>query len=66
MKVFLITRHATGWCQDDAMVVVAEDELHAERKARLSSDDFRKCHDISIEEIDLTEERCVLTSNTGA
>lgn len=66
MKVFLVERHATGWCEDYAMVIVAEDELHAERKARLSSRHFKNCQNISVEEIDLTEEQCVLTANTGA
>ena len=31
-----------SWGDDYAMVVVAEDELHAERKARWSSDNFKK------------------------
>ena len=66
MKVFLVKRSNADWCEDYAMVVVAEDELHAERKARLSSDDFKKCKHISIEEIDLSEERCVLKANVGA
>ena len=29
MKLFLITRPA-DWCEDDAIVVVAEDKLHAD------------------------------------
>ena len=48
------------------MVIIAEDELHAERKARLSSDDFKKCKEITIDEIDMNEEQCVLKANTGA
>ena len=66
MKVFLVERKATGWIQDYAMVIIAEDERHAERKARLSSDDFKKCQEITITEIDMSEEQCVLTANTGA
>ena len=31
-----------SWGDDYAMVVVAEDELHAERKARWSSYNFKK------------------------
>ena len=31
-----------SWGDDYTMVVVAEDELHAERKARWSSDNFKK------------------------
>ena len=39
---------------------------YAERKARVSSDDFKKCQEITITEIDMNEEQCVLTANTGA
>lgn len=35
-------------------------------KARVSSDDFKKCKEITITEIDMNEEQCVLTANTGA
>ena len=38
----------------------------AERKARVSSDDFKKCQEITVTEIDMNEEQCVLTANTGA
>ena len=37
-----MVRLARDWCQDYAMVIIAEDERHAERKARVSSDDFKK------------------------
>ena len=66
MKVYLVERPARDWCQDYAMVIIAEDERHAERKARVSSDDFRKCQEITITEIDMNEEQCVLRANTGA
>lgn len=66
MKIYLVERPATEYCQDYAMVVIAEDELHAERKARISSDDFRKCKKITVTEININEEQCVLTANTGA
>ena len=66
MKVYLVERPAHEWCQDYAMVIIAEDELHAERKARLSSDDFKKCQEITITEIDMNEEQCVLIVDTGA
>ena len=66
MKVYLVERPATNWCQDYAMVIIAEDEQHAERKARVSSDDFKKCQEITITEIDMNEEQCVLIANTGA
>ena len=67
MKVFLVQRtDRVDWCQDYAMVVVAEDERHAERRARISSDDFKACQNIDITEIDITEEQCVLIANSGA
>ena len=65
MKVYLIERSA-DWCEDDAIVVVAEDKLHAERRARLSSDYFRKEKNLKIKEIKLNEEQVVLKSNFGA
>lgn len=66
MKAFLVERPATEWCQDYAMVVVAEDELRAERKARLSSDNFRTCKDVTVEEIEMDKESVILIANTGA
>ena len=68
MKVFLVRRSGASWCEDDAMVIIAEDELHAERKARWSSNSFTNEYRdrISIEEISLDEESCVLKSNVGA
>lgn len=67
MKVFLVKRtDEVNWCQDYAMVIVAEDELHAERKARLSSNDFKTCQKINVTEIDINKEQCVLVANTGA
>jgi hypothetical protein len=67
MKVFLVERtYGVNWCQDYAMVVVAEDEHHAERMARNSSVDFRGCQDIAVTEIDINEEQCVLVANSGA
>lgn len=64
MKVYLITRNAT-WCEDCAMVVIAEDRLHAERRARWSSDDFKKEKNLKIKEINLGIEQEVLTCNVG-
>ena len=51
MKAYLVERPAIDWCQDYAMVIIAEDKRHAERKARVSSDDFRKCQEITVTEI---------------
>ena len=53
MKAYLVERPARDWCQDYAMVISAQDERHAERKARVSSDDFNKCQEITITEIDM-------------
>lgn len=69
MKVFLVERTCgVNWCQDYAMVVIAEDERHAERRARISSENFKneKIENIEITEFDTNEEQCVLIANTGA
>lgn len=67
MKVFLVQRtDRVNWCEDYAMVVIAEDERHAERRARVSSDDFKNSKNIEVTEIDTNEEQCVLIANTGA
>lgn len=68
MNVYLITRNKDNisWCEDDGLVVVAKDELHAERLARIKSDDFAKSHNIEIKQINLDTEQLVLVSNTGA
>ena len=66
MKAYLVKKPAYNWCEDYAMVIIAEDELHAERKARVSSDDFKKCQEITVTKIDMNKEQCVLKANTGA
>lgn len=66
MKIYLAKRPAKDWCQDYAMVIIAEDEQHAERKARVSSNDFKKCKEITITEINMNKEQCILIANTGA
>lgn len=68
MKVYLINKKdRISWCTDYAMVVVAEDEKHAERCARCNSDDFKKAK-LEVIEIDTSncEERVILKANTGA
>lgn len=65
MKVYLITRKA-DWYEDNAMVVIAEDKLHAERRARWSSDHFKNEKNLKIKEIKLDKEQVVLKSNMGA
>lgn len=64
MKLWLITRPAT-WCEDYRMVVIAEDKLHAERRARWSSEDFKTEQNLKIKEIKMNEEQCVLVANMG-
>lgn len=66
MKAYLVTIPAKEWCQDYAMVIIAEDELHAERKAKANSDDFKNYINITVTEINMNEEQCVLIANTGA
>ena len=68
MNVYLITRNKDdiSWNEDDGLVIVAKDELHAERLARIKSDDFAKSHYIEIKQINLDTEHVVLVSNTGA
>ena len=66
MNVYLVKIKPTEWCQDYAMVVIAEDEKHAERKARWSSDDFRKATDVVVQKINLDQEQVVLIAITGA
>jgi Mrp family chromosome partitioning ATPase len=66
MKVFLVKRtDRVGYVEDFAMVVVAEDELTAERRARWSSNDFKKAK-LSVLPVDLNTEAMILKANTGA
>ena len=66
MKVFRVDKKdKISWCMDYSMIVIAEDELHAERCARLNSDDFKKAK-LKVTEINLDTEQCVLVANIGA
>ena len=66
MKVFRVNKKdKISWCMDYSIIVIAEDELHAERCARLNSDDFKKAK-LEVTEINLDTEQCVLVANTGA
>ena len=66
MKVFRVDKKdKISWCMDYSMVIIAEDELHAERCARLNSDDFKKAK-LKVTEINLDTEQCVLVANMGA
>ena len=67
MNVYLVSRtDKISWCEDIEMVVIAENNLHAERRARWSSRDFKKAKNLSIKKIDISKEQAVLTSNVGA
>ncbi|MFG6322619.1 MAG: hypothetical protein K1W41_14410 [Lachnospiraceae bacterium] len=64
LKVFIVSRRA-DWYEDDAIAVLAIDELHAERCARCNSDDFRK-GEVIVTEIKADKEKVILISNVGA
>ena len=68
MKVYLVNnKNKLNWCMDFAMVVVAEDEIHAEECARCNSYDFKNAK-LEVIEIDTSDcnERVILKANTGA
>jgi len=54
-----------SWGDDYAMVIVAEDELHAERKARWSSYNFKQAKKINISQVNLDTEATILKANIG-
>lgn len=66
MRLFLVNHSSATWCEDYSMAILAEDEKHAERRARLSSRDYKDAQDLIIKEIDLNKEQCVLIANRGA
>lgn len=67
MNVYKVSRRPqdVDYMEDYAMVVTAEDERHAERRARWSSYDFRKAKNLKIEKIDLNQEQVVLTASVS-
>lgn len=53
--MFIVERiEGITWCMDYKAVVISEDELHAERYARLNIDDFRKAK-LKVTEVNLDE-----------
>jgi len=68
MNVYLVELPVGEYTYGDdyAMVVIAEDELHAERKARWSSYNFEEAKNINISQISLDTEAVVLKANVGA
>lgn len=67
MNVYLVELPVGEYTYGDdyAMVVIAEDERHAERKARWSSYDFKKAKKINISQVNLNKETVVLKANVG-
>lgn len=67
MNVYLVELPVGDYTYGDdyAMVIVAEDELHAERKARMSSYNFEQAKKIDISQVNLDKEAVVLTANVG-
>jgi len=66
MKCYLVSRtDKVSWVEDYAMVVIAKDELHAERKSRWESEYFRKAK-LKVKEINMNTEKVILIANTGA
>lgn len=66
MNCYLVERiENIRWVEDYAMVVIAEDEIHAERKARIESEDFKKAK-LKVTKIDMDKEDVILIANKGA
>lgn len=67
MNVYLVELSVDDYTYGDdyAMVIIAEDELHAERKARWSSYNFEQAKKISISQVNLDKEAVVLIANVG-
>ena len=68
MNVYLVELPVGDYTYGDdyAMVVIAEDERHAERKARWSSYNFEQAKKINISQVNLDEEAVILTANVGS
>ena len=67
MNVYLVELPVGEYTYGDdyAMVIVAEDERHAERKARWSSGSFKKAKKINISQVNLDAEATILKANVG-
>lgn len=67
MKVFVINRQDRySYCDNYKAVVAAEDELHAERLARVKIDGFKKAK-LKVTDIDLEAgEQILSVENVGA
>lgn len=67
MNVYLVKLPVGEYTYGDdyAMVIVAKDELHAERKARWSSYNFEQAKKINVSRISLDTEAVILKANVG-
>lgn len=67
MNVYRVSRRPkdVDYFEDYAIVVIAEDRRHAERRARWSSSDFRKAKNLEITKIDLSHEQVILTASVS-
>jgi len=66
MNCFKVERtDRVSYVEDYAMVVIAEDERHAEKCARLKSSDFRKAK-LKVTKIDIDMEQVILVANSGS
>ena len=65
MKLFLIKKKKPKYGEDCEAIVVAIDELHAERRARWEIEDFtkEKADNLTTREIKMNEEKLVLVVN---
>lgn len=67
MNIYLVERtEKITWVEDYAMVVIAEDKKHAERRARWESSDFKRAKNLLVKKVDADKEQSVLIANTGA
>lgn len=66
MNVYVIDRmDKYSYCDDYKAVVVAEDEFHAEKLARLKCLDWKKAK-LKVTKVDLTQEAILAKENVGA
>lgn len=63
LDIFLVTRMENGsWGDTIQMTIVAKDEKHAERKARITNSDLKKTK-LKVDKIDLTQERVIISTH---
>ena len=66
MKVFVINRKDNySYCDNYKAVVIAEDQLHAERLARWKIEGFKKAI-LEVTEVNFEEEQIISVENVGA